>query len=549
VSASQGDPKHNYLQFYLAKLYYDTGEYEQCIAAVEKFQSNGGDIKFAQRVDMLQVLASFAIKSIAENLAYNPQRLPSPLNEFPLQYFPVLPADQQEIIFTRRNGWTPNDDEDIYISFLEEENRWGVPQSISENINTSGNEGTCSISGDGRTLIFTSCMGREGYGSCDLFISRKRGGEWTEPENMGPKVNSAGWDSQPSLSADGRTLYFISDRSGGEGRRDIWTSTKDQRDEWTKARNIGAPINTEDDEVSPFIHLNGQRLYFASRGHIGMGGFDIYYSDLTLPEGRWETPQNMGYPLNTKYDQVALVITPDGKHGYYSLDNRSINGQSQAQMYKLDIPEKHQLSVKSYYVKGRILDVKTGEPLGASIELKDLNQERPALKVFSDEVDGTYLMALTQGTTYGLFTSSEGYLYKSMTFDTQASDEVIVIDVHLDPIENGATVVMNNIFFETDSDVLSTTSKAEIDEVASFLMVNSTTRIRIEGHTDDTGSAEYNLDLSNRRAEAVKSQLIALGVDAERVDARGLGMTMPIANNATALGKASNRRIEFRVID
>ncbi len=546
AQVANNDIKHSYLYYYLGKLYYDTGEYQKSLDASKAYFSlNPVDPKFTSRVAHIKVLGEFAVASMEENLQYNPKPLKEELNKFPMQYFPALPADMQSIIFTRRTGFEPTDDEDIYISFREGQ-KWSTPHSLSDNINTHGNEGTCAVSGDGRTLIFTSCLGREGYGSCDLFVSIKEGENWSEPQNMGPMINSGGWDSQPSLSADGRTLYFISDRQGGYGKRDIWKSHK-RGGEWTKAQNVGNTINTRADEVSPFIHVSGERLYFASDGHIGMGGFDLYYSDKATDS--WTDPINMGYSLNTKNDQVSLVIAPDGQHGYYSLDIASSYGRSRSLLYKIDIPEKHQLKFKSSYVRGVVFDAKTKAPLEASVELKDLRNERSMLQVTSDKVNGEYLMVLTEGATYGLFVTREGYVYKSLTFEFEGINTNVEIDVYLDPIEKGATVVMNNIFFETDSDVLSTTSKAEIDEVADFLRMNPATRIRIEGHTDDTGTAAYNLGLSNRRAEAVKDQLIDLGIAAERVDARGLGMTIPIADNDSALGKATNRRIEFRIID
>jgi len=548
VAIAEKNSKNAYLHYYLGQLYYDIGAYQEGLdATTAYFAQNPLDRKFSSRVARLKVLNEFAISSIAENLQYNPQPMNGGLNKFPMQYFPALPADMQSIFFTRRTGFDPTDDEDIYISILDEKGEWGNPNSLSDNINSHGNEGTCSISGDGRTLIFTSCLGREGYGSCDLFITYKEGGSWSVPENMGSMINSGAWDSQPSLSADGRTLYFVSDRSGGEGMRDIWRSQKGKNEKWMKAKNLGNTINTPREEVSPFIHLSGERIYFASDGHIGMGGFDIYYSDKASDS--WGDPVNMGYPLNTKNDQVSLVITPDGQHGYYSLDINSGGGRYRSLLYKIDIPEKHRVKFKSSYVKGVVYDAKSKRPMAASVELKDLQEERQILKVSSDKINGKYLMVLTEGATYGLFVSSDGYLYKSLTFEFDKNDSGIEIDIYLDPIEKGAVTTLNNVFFDIDSDVLDSRSDAEIAEVAGFLKSNKEVRILIEGHTDDSGSEVYNLDLSNRRAKAVYNRLILLGLPSSRITYQGLGMSRPIVENSTSENKAKNRRIEFTIVD
>ena len=194
-------------------------------------------------------------------------------------------------------------------------------------------------------------------------------------------------------------------------------------------------------------------------------------------------------------------------------------------MYKIDIPEKHQLKFKSSYVKGVVYDAKTKVPIEASVELKDLGQERPLLQVSSDKVNGEYLMVLTEGATYGLFVSKEGYLYKSLTFEYIGTNSNVEIDIYLDPIEKGAITTLNNIFFDVDSDVLDSRSDSEITEVSRFLQTNPEVEILIEGHTDDSGTNEYNLDLSERRAKAVYDRLIAMGSASRRISFKGFGMS------------------------
>ena len=207
--------------------------------------------------------ADYAIKNKRNSSGFVPHPLSDTVNCFPMQYFPVLTADEQELIFTRRLGAGNEDDEDLVITRKDSTGHWTKPESISPNVNSEFNEGTCTISADGRQLIFTSCLGRRGFGNCDLFQSLRVGTTWSPPLNMGPQINSPAWESQPALSADGRVLYFLSDRKGGLGSRDIYVSYQIEPNKWTKAENLGPKINTPYDEISPFIHVNGRTLFFA----------------------------------------------------------------------------------------------------------------------------------------------------------------------------------------------------------------------------------------------------------------------------------------------
>lgn len=534
-------PEHVYLYYYLGKLYFDTGNYGASVKMLRDASAIPQG-QYRDRIERQLEQSVFAEKCVANPLEYNPAVMLDPLNRFAMQYFPVFPADLSELVFTRRMGWSPNDDEDIFVSKYED--GWQSPESISENINTAGNEGTCSISGDGRTLIFTSCLGREGFGSCDLFISRKTGDVWSEPENLGRAINSGSWDSQPSLSADGRTLFFVSDRRGGEGRRDIWVSQMDEQGNWQKAENAGNKINTADDEVSPFIHVNNERLYFASRGHVGMGGFDLFYSDRDAES--WTTPVNMGYPLNTRADQVSLVITPTGEKGFYSQDV-TIRGNKRSLLYTITIPETHRPENTSYHLAGTITDAETGSPLEAVVELKDLESDRQLLRVASDSVTGKYLMVITQGTSYGLHVTRKGYVFRSMLFEGVYEDATQ--DVVLDPIRKDAVTTLNNIFFEVNSSELDQKSMIEIEEVVAFLKENPSVFISIEGHTDNQGTAVYNQTLSEARARAVYEAIITGGIDQGRLQYKGFGLSAPVADNSTETGRSRNRRITFRIAE
>lgn len=546
------DPKLIGAYFALAEILLRKGEYERAYEYANIFNeiARPSDQRVKSDVAKLLTSADFARKAVQNPLPFQPEPLPDPLNSFAMQYFPVLTIDQNTLIFTRRVGNRSIDDEDIMISKRKDGNSaWSEPESISPKINSVYNEGTTAISADGRTLIFTSCHGRPSFGSCDLYISFKIGNEWTEPENMGANINTGAWESQPSLSSDGRTLFFVSDRKGGFGRRDIYMSRMDNNNKWLPAWNVGKEINTPDDEISPFIHFNGQILYFSSNGHPGMGGFDLF--EASWKDEKWTDVKNLGFPINDHNDQVSLFVSADGTRGYYSHEYARDGQRERTELYTFEIPPVLRVKNRSNYIFGKVLDAETRKPLRASIELKDLNKNAIAGFSYSDQETGDYLMALTEGAEYGLFVERVNYLFQSYTFnyaDSQAM-QAVEKDILLQPVRKGAVTILNNIFFPTDSYELEERSVPELQKVILFLQQNPRIRIQINGHTDNVGAAEYNMQLSLNRAKAVFDYLIREGVPRHRVRYKGFGMDRPIASNDTNEGKSQNRRIEFELFD
>jgi OOP family OmpA-OmpF porin len=530
----------------LGETFLLTGQYDKATATLTEFVKVENQNK--QKLDRASLMlknATFAKENQKEKAKYRQRKLSDTVNCFAMQYFPVLTADQQELIFTRRLVGIGDDDEDLVVTRKDLNGKWYSPVSISKNINSKFNEGTCTISADGRKLIFTSCTGRKGYGSCDLFESTKIGNDWSEPVNLGPNVNSYDWESQPSLSADGRTLYFVSDRRGGYGRRDIWYSTLDDRGQWTKALNLGAPVNTQYEEYSPFIHVNGRTLYFASNGLVGFGGFDLFFSEKL--ENGWTLPENVGSPINDHEDQFSLFITADGKKGYYSHEEMTVSGIPMGRLYEVQIPENQQVKYRSNYVKGTVKDKKTGKELKAKIELFDLNKNKIVSLVHSDSLSGEYLMVLTQGSEYVLYVNKKGYLFQSLNFNySDVTDfEPLVINIELDPALKGSVSVLKNIFFDVDKFDLKEKSITELEKIIQFLTENPQIRVEISGHTDNTGNSAYNQQLSEKRSNAVYSYLISKGINPERLSSKGFGSSKQISSNETEEGRQQNRRIEF----
>lgn len=526
----------------LADIAMKKGDYRSVIGYTQQYLQN--EIINKQRIQQMSLwlaCAEFAQQNMRNEIKFAPKELSDTVNTFALQYFPVVTADEQQLFFTRRLGTAGQYTEDIVVSTKDEKGRWNAPQSISSNINTQFNEGTCTISADGRQLIFTSCMG-----SCNLFETIKTGDEWSIPRSLGPEVNSPAWESQPSLSADGRVLYFISDRKGGYGNGDIYVSMQHSPGVWTKPQLLGPTINTPFQERSPYIHVNGRTLFFSTDGRPGFGGLDIFWSDWT--DSTWSKPTNFGYPINNHEDQFSLVISADGVRGYYSHEELGENGRSKLIEFK--VPEEYRLKYRSNAVKGIVRDRATKQPLAAQIELYELAKNELVSMVSTDSLTGKYLIVLTQGADYGLYVNAPGYLFKSLNFNYEASADLepLIIDVDLDKASTGAMVVLNNIFFDTDKFDLRDKSVTELDKISRFLNENPKIHVEISGHTDDQGADAYNQQLSQKRAKAVGEYLTKHGVQAARLKEVGYGSKKPIKPNDSDVNRQINRRIEFRII-
>ena len=535
--------KKKIFHFDMAEILLSMGRYREANEQLDQFlmleKSNPQRHEQALRY---KANCSFALANMAD-VKVQPVSLGDTVNSFATQYFPALSADERQLFYTRRKGLNPQDTEDIMRSVRNPDGRWGIPTSISPLINTRENEGTCAVSADGRQLIFTSCGRPDGLGSCDLYESRKVGERWSVPVNLGATVNAWSWESQPSLSSDGRVLYFVSDRKGGLGGRDIYRSEKDATGKWQAAVNMGPAVNTKYDEISPFIHVNGVTLFFASNGRPGFGGYDIYQS--IFSDNSWQQPVNFGYPLNNHEDQFAMFITADGSRAYYALEDEFGRGQ----LMMLVIPPALRLATTSRSVQGRIRDSASKSFLGAKVELIELSTGLAKNVTTSDSINGQYLIVVNDGSDYGLFVSRPGYLYKSVHVDPRALQSgAVEMDIELEPLKAGSHVVLNNIFFDFDRSDLRPESIPELEEVVRFLTENPRLRIEISGHTDNTGQDARNRQLSLSRARSVMTFLQSKGIAAERMQSVGNGSSQPRSSNATEQGRALNRRIEFRIL-
>ncbi|TAE00819.1 MAG: hypothetical protein EAZ97_04880 [Bacteroidetes bacterium] len=532
---------HGVIYYEVGMADFQQGKYEIAKSNLQKYLDfKPGQSAIVYAVKKAVECCDYAVEGIKKPVDFKPKPLPKIINSRPLQYFAVLSADQETMIFTARDNTTS--DENILVS-KKVAGEWITPEPI-KSICTITNEGTCSISADGKIMIFTACAGSEYQvlGSCDLFVSYKKGNEWQKPFNLGKNINSKYWDTQPSLSADGRTIYFVSDRPGGEGGVDIWRSRMNEKGVWQPAENMGDQINTRGNEYAPFIHVNGRTLYFASDGYIGYGGTDLYKTELENNE--WTDPENLGYPLNDHRNQVGLFISPDGKKGYYSHEDIVSSN-----IYEFEVPKSAKSLIVSNYVKGVVYDAKTKQKLQAKIELYNLANDSIESSILSDQINGDYLIVLNEGAEYALYVNKENYLFQSLAFNYTGSDgKDVTIDVFLEPVVKGSAITLNNIFFETAKWDLQEKSKTELNKLLKFFNENPNLKVEISGHTDDRGSDDANQKLSQQRAQSVINFLIDSGVAKERMLVKGYGETKPLVANDTEENRAKNRRIEFKIL-
>lgn len=472
---------------------------------------------------------------------FDPIILGDNINTSNLEYLPALTGDNQNMIFTRRI----NRQEDFFISSFEN-NEWQEAKPIRE-LNTRNNEGAHSISPDGKKMFFTVCDRSRTYGSCDLVYSEKNKEKWSKPINLGKSINSKFWESQPSISSDGKTLYFASNRPGGIGGKDIWFSNLDVNNKWSSPVCVDTSINTKFDEMTPFIHSDNKTLYFTSNGHPGMGGTDLFLSRKI--NNKWTKAKNLGYPINTKNNEGALFVTLDGKRAFFSSDRKN---KKDLDIFYFDINEDIKPNLVTY-VKGIVVDNDTKDALKAELELFN-NETGEKVMDIKTELD-SFFLPLPYGVNYNLTVKKSGYTFYSGSFklkDVNTNINPYVLNISLNKLSNqnsnteSSPIVLNNIFFKSNSFELDTVlSKIELRNLLKLLTDNEGLKLKIIGHTDNIGDEAYNLNLSKERAKSVFDYLIENKINKERLDFVGKGETKPIDTNETEEGRRKNRRTEF----
>lgn len=587
---------HPDIKFFIAMAYQIQYKFEEALESLEAYRGKlkaGPDTERIMAYEKKKKECKSAIELMKKPVRVWIDGLGN-VNSPYAEYSAFISADEAVMLYTARRPDTKGGDidpqdnqyfEDIYISYKNKEtNEWGPSENLGA-LNEKSHDATAGLSADGKTLFVY--YGHKGSG--DLYTSRFVDGEWTKPDDdaMKKNINTDYRESDATLSFDGKYLYFTSARDGSMGARDIFRSEWNaEKERWGEAVNIGPTVNTKYDETSLFFHPDGKTLYFSSKGHNSMGGFDIFTTVLQ-EDGTWTEPKNIGYPINTPDDDVFFVVSASGRHGYYSSFKQ--DGKGEKDLYiitflgeekppqlnsedpliasienpieeivvepKVDMP-----NADVAILTGIVRDAKTLDPLGSQIELVD-NEENEIIAEFtSDSKTGKFLVSLPSGKNYGVAVKAEGYLFHSENFNIPKSSgyKQYELNIDLKKLEVGQSIVLKNIFFDLDKYSLRPESKNELERLTQLMRDYPNMKIEISGHTDIRGNDSYNQKLSENRAKAVVDYLIDKGIAKDRMEYAGYGEEQNVVSEAeinkmdSAKEKEEahqkNRRTEFKIL-
>lgn len=537
-----------YFYLFYGEVLFEIGRYDDAVVSFREYlKSNKAASKYKEKVRTYIANCEFSKIAQSSPKPFDPVNLGGLVNSKNMEYFPSISADGNSLVFTYRAPNENKSDEDFFISVRDTNTgEWTQSKPAAGFLNTQLNEGAQTITSDGNIIYFAACERQDGFGSCDIYASFYKGnGQWTKAINLGPKVNSRVWDTQPSISSDGKTLYFVRASHGRAKNKDIYYTELQNNGRWAEAKKLEGPINTKGNETSPFIHFDNKTLYFSSDGHPGLGELDFFVSR-KKEDGTWGKPENLGYPINSKEEDFSLIVSPDGKTAYFSSERLEDNLGLQ-DLYSFILP-KDSRAIEIAYIKGRITNKVTGAPISAKIEFSELKSSETILLEESNK-RGDYFSVLPGNTDYGLNIQKKGFLVYSKNFSL--SDENVrkayILNVRLIPIAIDQKVKLENVFYATASFELDVRSNSELNKVADFLNDNPSVKISIEGHTDNEGSKSGNIRLSKNRATSVYQYLITKGIDKSRLSTKGFGSSEPVADNETEEGRKRNRRTEIRI--
>lgn len=543
--------------FEAANSYIQLNRFDEARASINKFKTKFPNTpKYAIYHHMARSREEYISQSPIIRAQVSEMSTPVPISRVNSEYgdyTPQVNPTGTRLYFTsvRKGGFDNQKDtingrnwgEDIYFSSLVDSS-WSAPQLLPEPLNSMGDDFGSSFTGDGQLMVYVKCDDDEGIGNCDLYITQLNGTEWTVPQNMGNVVNSNMWDSQPTISSDGTRIIFASTRQGGYGGMDLYMTQINHLGVWGVPQNLGSTVNTPFNENGPYLAPDGKTLYYASTGHPGYGGTDIFSS--TFEDSKWSRPLNLGAPLNSEGDDTQFTISAAGK-AYFASSRLDPNNYD---LFEVELPD-YLKPKPTIIIQGVVTNAKTTDPVGAVVLIEDINSGELLAVNKSNSVSGEYLVVLPAGRNYSVSTTSEGFFFYSESFEIpkDTSYAEITMDIALEPIEKGTKVVLNNIFFESGRAELKPISYVELNKAVDLLEKNPTMVIEIGGHTDNLGSDELNLKLSQSRADAVRDYMILAGIDEARIRSKGYGESTPIEDNSTEEGRAANRRTEFEIVE
>ncbi len=568
------------IRFYLAQAHQLDGNFEEAITL------------YREHKDMIrendQIQRNYINKKISEcrtgqELKASPVRvwidnLGDSINtEYP-EFSPVISADNRVLFYTARRpdseggqqDETGSFYEDIYYSERSYGEDWSGSQNIGDPINTVSHDATVGLAPDGKSLLtYQGINSKNG----DIFITRENtDGTWQAPVSIGATINTKYHESSASLSFDEKTLFFESDQPGGFGQHDLYVSYWDEEKKtWGPAINLGPSINTEFEEKGVFFHPDNKTLYFSSNGHNTMGGLDIFKTVRDPETGEWSKPENIGYPINTPDDDIYFVVTGDERYAYYSSYRE--DGFGEKDIYKITflgdkkdplLAEADILSsdselfgstkttlasefddTKLFVLKGTVVDGKTKVGISTNLSVTNAKTNEKVTDIITNS-DGTYSVILVPGESYAVTVSGTSYTIASKTLNSTKDDtnSEVKMDFELFPPSAGLTFALHNIYFDFDKTDLRHISVDELDKLVKIMQENPTIVIQLAGHTDRRGSAEYNQQLSEERAEIAKAYLVSKGIDASRIKTVGYGESNPEVSGEQISNMGSNAEKE-----
>lgn len=522
------------------------GNFEKAADAVSRFMAlpklGENSLKAARfRLKTYQFAIVNKAKNSSFNYVFNPQNMGDSINTPMAEYYPSCTIDDSVLVFTRRMEGIRED----FIKTTITESGYTKAAAIEGSLNNEPSKGAINISQDGEWLLFAGNFAGKGEGNFDIYISYSTPQGWSEPFNLGPNVNTEFWESGPSLSPNKQDLYFSSTSPDGFGGSDIYVSHLQSNGRFGPAYNLGSTINTNGDELAPFIHADNQSLYYTSNGLPGYGGTDLFVARKQT-DSTWSIPENLGYPINTIDNEGSLFVAANAVTAYYASDRADSRGS--LDIYRFQLPQQAQ-PLKTLYVKGLVKDAITGKPLPSLVELSEDSTQHILNKLQTDE-SGFYFITLPVGKNYTFTVNRKGYLFYSSRFNmlNNTTDTVFRNDILLTPLQVNATLSLKNIQFAINAATLEPVSLIELKKLLILMEENPSMNIQIIGHTDNTGTAGANKILSENRAKSVAAYLAANGVHPKRLQWTGFGDTQPIHENNTPEGRALNRRTEIKIL-
>jgi outer membrane protein OmpA-like peptidoglycan-associated protein len=543
----------------LAKPYIDRRDWKDGAKVYEMYKSKFPDMK--ERFDKIIALL------LAPEVGIFPVNLGGGINTRSPEYVPILTPDMKKLYFTGRDREDGFGGEDIFVSEFKN-NMWQLARPLGQKINTESNEFINSISADGNILVlFGNYEGTLGRG--DNFYVEKTAKGWSDIKQYPQPINSTYWDADAFLTADGKAIIFSSERPGGIGdyhqkgdcfhdmywgNTDIYVCLKKDDGTWSeKAINLGPVINTPYTDRSPSLHPDGKTLYFSSDGHYGIGKSDVFRS-VRLSDTSWtmwSEPVNLGKEINTTGEDWGYKISTDGKRAYFS--TVKAGGFGREDIYYINLPQEVQPVREVFTINGKVLD-ENGNPVDATLKWEDVQLNKEVGTAKTDPETGQYFIALPVGKYYAYYAEAKGYYSDVYYMDlTEKKDfQEINTDVNIVSIEelkeSGKSIRIEHIFFDFNKYELKEESYNSLNRLVKFLSANLAIGVEINAYTDNIGSENYNLTLSDRRASSVVNYLISKGIAQSRMLPRGYGKQNPIASNDTEEGRAMNRRVEFRIL-